>query len=521
MIEPALTPQKVLFLSTGLAGSFLVSLSAQFPSANIADIQAGLFSTADEGSWILTTYTMGNCAGIVTSGLLIGALSIGRYLVISSILFAALAIACATTTDLGAMVAFRAVQGFAAGGFGPAAFAATFMVAGGPRLPYAVIILAFTLLFPATAGPLISGFVEDSLGWRALFLIQAIIGALLALAARLWVPHKAPNWSALKADWVAVTLLSLALASLMLVFNQGTRRFWFENEVIVRGTLLSVAAWAGFVFAVRFSPLPLITPRLLLIQKFGIPLGLNFVLRSGFAVPSYLAPQFLAVVQGYRPLEISGLMLWAAVAQLLAFPLVWWLLRRWDLRVAMGLGVLLLASGAALMINETALSAAAEFRLALAIYSAGQLLLLAPAMVIGTGSLQPHNLPTASLAFNISNLAGTTFGVGIVSNFVTERQKFHSNVLTESVSLYHVLDADRISSLAGALASRVADDAGATARAVAQIAVAARRQAWTLAFDDGFFVVAIMLMLSTVAVVAIGRSPALPRPLKLSQGKKP
>ncbi|WP_331375792.1 MFS transporter [Sinorhizobium chiapasense] len=378
MTAPALTPQKVLFLATGLAGSFLVNLSAQFPSANIADIQGGLFSTADEGSWILTVYTMGNCAGIVTSGLLIGALSIGRYLVVSSILFAAMAIACAMTTDLNVVVGLRAVQGFAAGGFGPAAFAATFMVAGGPRLPYAVVILAFTLLFPAAAGPIISGFVEDSLGWRALFLIQAAIGALLATAARLWVPHTAPNWSALKADWVAITLLSLALASLMLVLNQGTRRFWFESEIIVWGTVVSVAAWAGFIFAARFSPLPFMAPRLLLTQKFGIPIALNVLLRAGLAVSSYLVPQFLAIVQGYRPLEISELMLWAAAAQLLALPLVSWLLHLCDLRVVMGIGVALLAFGTVLMIGQTALSAGEQFRDALVVYSAGQLLLLAP-----------------------------------------------------------------------------------------------------------------------------------------------
>ncbi|WP_331375791.1 hypothetical protein [Sinorhizobium chiapasense] len=135
--------------------------------------------------------------------------------------------------------------------------------------------------------------------------------------------------------------------------------------------------------------------------------------------------------------------------------------------------------------------------------------------------MKPADLPTASLAFNTSNLAGTTLGVGIVSNFVTERQKFHSNVVTEGVSLYHTLDADRISGLAGALASRVTDDATATARAVAQISAAARRQAWTLAFDDGFVVVALMLMLGIVGVIAIGRSPALPRPVKISQGKEP
>ena len=61
---PTLAPDKILFLATGLASSFLVSLSAQFPTASIADVQGGIFSTPDEASWILTSYTMASLVGI-------------------------------------------------------------------------------------------------------------------------------------------------------------------------------------------------------------------------------------------------------------------------------------------------------------------------------------------------------------------------------------------------------------------------------------------------------------------------
>jgi DHA2 family multidrug resistance protein len=98
-----------------------------------------------------------------------------------------------------------------------------------------------------------------------------------------------------------------------------------------------------------------------------------------------------------------------------------------------------------------------------------------------------------------------------VSNFVTEREKFHSNVITETVSLYSALDADRVAALTGAFANRLVDDAGATARAVALLASAARREAWVLSFNDAFLVVAAVLVISAVGAVAIGRSPPLRR----------
>jgi DHA2 family multidrug resistance protein len=516
-----LTPSKVLFLATGLAGSLLISLSTQLPSANVTDIQGGLFSTPDEASWTLTVYTMASFAGIVTSGPFIRFLSIGRYLTVSAITFAVTALACATAPDIGVMIALRAIQGFVAGGFGPAAFVAVFMVTGGPRLPFGVTLLAFVLLFPGLIGPVVAGFAEDSLGWQMLFLIQAGFGAMLALAARAWVPRQDnPDWSALKTDWIAVILLSLALAMLMLVLSQGTRRFWFESEIIVWCAAASIAAWAGFLFLVRFSPIPIISPRLLATRNFGIPIALNLVFRVGLVVTAYLVPQFLAVVQGYRPLELAELLLWAAVPQFLALPLVWWLMHRFDMRVVMALGLALCAIGTALAVGGTALFAAEQFRPTLVVFAIGQLLFLAPALVIGTSSLKPADLPTASLAFNIATLGGTTLGVGLVSHFVAEREKFHSSVITENVSLYNALDADHLATLAGRFANRLVDDDGTTARAVALLASIARREAWVLAFNDGFLLVVGVLLVGAIGIVAIGRSPPL-RPLSDAMGETP
>ena len=513
-----MTPEQIRFLAVGMAGSLLVSLSAQFPSANIADLQGGLFSTPDEASWILTVYTMASLVGVVTSGLFIRTLSIGRYMVVNALVFAAAALACATGPDLGVMIGLRAVQGLAAGGFGPAAFVAAFMVAGpgGPRLPFVVTLLAFVLLFPGTLGPVISGFVEESFGWQALFLIQTGIGAALAFAARACVPHKEPDWSGLKTDWMAVILLSVAIATLILVLNQGTRRFWFESDMIVWSTGACIGAWAGFAFLARFSPVPIIAPRLLLRRKFGIPIGLNLAFRAGLVVTAYLVPQFLALVQGYRPLEIARLMLWAAIPQLFALPLAWRLMHFVDTRAVMALGLALCAAATALAVDATALFAADQFRLTLALFGVGQLLFLAPGLVVGSSGLKLPDLPTASVFFNLTTLGGTTMGVGLVSHFATEREKFHSNVITEKVSLYDALDADRVARLAEALANRLADDAGVTAKAIALLGVAARREAWVLSFGDAFLMVAAMLLVSALGVVAIGRSPPLRSPLIVS-----
>ena len=517
-----LTREQIGFLVVAMGGSLLVGLSAQFASSNIADLQGGLVSTPDEASWVLTVYAMAGLVGVVTSGLLIKALSVGRYMLVSSILFAASALACAIEHDLRVVIWLRVIQGFAAGGFGPAAFFAVFVVAGpgGRRLPFLIFLLAFLLLVPSALGPTISGAVEERLGWRALFVIQAGIGTILALGAYAWVPRKQPEWSALISDWVAVILLATAVATLILVLSQGTRRFWFQSDMIAWSTAACIGAVAGFAFLTRYSPMPTIAPRLLLTRKFGVTIGVNLVFRAALAAPLYLVPQFLAVVQGYRPLEIAKLVLWAAIPQLLALPLVWRLIHIVDPRAVMALGLALCAVATALCINVSTLVAAEQFRLTLVLFAVGELLFLSPALIVGSFDLKLPDLPTASLFFNLATLGGTTMGVGLVSHFVGEREKFHSSFVTEHVSLYNPFNDYRVARLVEALPEGSVDESRITGQVIALIAGAARREAWALAFADAFLVVAMLLLVSAFAVVAIGRSPALRNSLN-RRGEEP
>jgi len=251
-------------------------------------------------------------------------------------------------------------------------------------------------------------------------------------------------------------------------------------------------------------------PQLLVTRSFGLPIVLNLLFRMGLVVISYLVPQFLARVHGYRPLEISSLLLWAVIPQIATLPLVWWLMHVIERRLVMAVG-LLCALGTALLVDGTGLSAAEDFRLTLIFFGIGQLLFLAPVLVAGTTALKPADLPTASLAFNIATVGGTTIGVGLISNMVTEREKFHSNVITETVSLYKAFDADRVASLAAVFANRIADDVAATTKAAAVLAVAATRQAWVLSFDDAFLVIAVILALSALGVTALEKSSPLRR----------
>ena len=172
---------------------------------------------------------------------------------------------------------------------------------------------------------------------------------------------------------------------------------------------------------------------------------------------------------------------WSLLPQIAAFPLAWHLLHHIDSRYVMFAGLLSCGIGIALAAFATNQTSAEQLHLSLVLLGVGQMLFLVPALLVGASSLKPEDGPTATIAFNATTVGGTTLGVGLISHFVTEREKFHSSVLVEHVSWLDP-NADRsIVLVDGRPRGRaLATTKRLAIRAIAQIASTVRREAWLL-----------------------------------------
>jgi DHA2 family multidrug resistance protein len=499
--------EALLLLGAALAASLLINLSGQFVGTNLADIQGGIGASADEASWLSTAYTMAQFGGLIMASPVLATFGLRRSMTAGALLFAATALACAAAPPLPLMIGLRALQGFAAGAFGPLAFVATFTTSRGARLPFALAVLALVLLLPASFGPVASAIVEDSLGWEGLFLVQAMIGVAIASAALLVMPRSPISWSALHRDWIGLLLLGTASAATMLVLGQGTRLYWLDSSIVTWSIIVAIAAWSGFTVSLLRSPLPVMDLALLAKRGFVVTITLNLVFRVGFAGLAFLVPQFLAMVQGYRPIELAELFLWAGIPQVLMFPVTWWLLQRIDGRLIAASGLVLFGLGLILASGSTSADAADQFRLVLALGGAGQVLVLVPNLVAGGSSLTAAEGPTASLMFNGTTVGGVNLGVALAAELVTERQKFHFGAIVESATAFGP-KLDQIEALAARFTASGGDEVLPGTRAILTLAASVRREAWVLSFDDAFLLLGGMLVGAAVGPFLLNRQPA-------------
>ena len=121
-------------------GMFMAILDIQIVSASISDIQSGLAASPDEAAWVQTSYLIAEIVMIPLSGWLSRLLSTRVLFTLSALGFTVFSLLCAWATSLGAMVMFRAAQGFIGGAMIPTVFATTEIGAKSPIGSYGSVL---------------------------------------------------------------------------------------------------------------------------------------------------------------------------------------------------------------------------------------------------------------------------------------------------------------------------------------------------------------------------------------------
>ena len=125
--SPATDPNRAsvttwIAVSAAMIGSFMAILNIQITNASLLNIEGGIGTGVDNGSWISTSYLIGEIVVIPLTDFLSRVFSFRRYMIASAALFAMFSVACAFTHDLPSMIAMRGLQGFAGGVLIPMAF---------------------------------------------------------------------------------------------------------------------------------------------------------------------------------------------------------------------------------------------------------------------------------------------------------------------------------------------------------------------------------------------------------------
>ena len=353
-----------------------------------------------------------------------------------------------------------------------------------------------------TLGPVIGGWITDTLNWHWLFYVNLVPGALVTALVPVLVKIDEPDFSLFKgADYLGIILMGVGLGCLEYVLEEGARWNWFDDATI--RTCAAIGVTAGILFIARSFTFarPVVDLRALGDRNFLVGCILSFMTGVGIFSTIFMTPLFLGYVRGFSAWQIGVAISSTGVASLVGVPVYILLARKLDTRWLMMFGLMMFAASLWSFSFITHDWGSAELLLPQVLRGFPQVFGVAPAVTLGLGSLSANRLKYASGLFNMMRNLGGAIGIAACATILNNRTNLHFLRLAEHLNSTN----SAMGALLHGVTSRFAATHGGDvlhghAAALKQLWSVTYREARVQTFADAFLAMAICLAIAAMLV---------------------
>ena len=264
-----------------------------------------------------------------------------------------------------------------------------------------------------------------------------------------------------------------------------------------------------FLINEMLVPQPWAHVNVLFSRNIGLSLVIILLYTLTSLCNSSLVPNFLSVVGQLRPEQTGALLFtWGALPMFVLVPISIYLLRHFDARAVVVLG---LSAFAAANLWGTQLShdwAREDFAGIMLLTSIGQAFSLLPIIILALSNSDPARATSFAAYIQIMRLGGAEIGVALMGTWLRVREQIHSNYLGQHIENGAVNVVGMLKRLSDFFASH--GMARAPARALGTLSAAVAREANTLAYIDGFWLCFWLAMAALGFTALITRAPPGP-----------
>ena len=335
-------------LAATILGSSVAYIDGSVVNVALPAIQRDLAASAAATQWLINAYLLPMGALILIGGAVGDRFGRRRMFTIGLGLFTFASLSCALAPNMHQLLAARALQGVGAALLTPASLAMLGAGYSGPARGRAIGTWAAAGAISGGAGPVIGGWLIDTAGWRAIFLLNLPIACVAMWLAIRYIEETRDRSAGGPLDWVGASLATFGLGavawSLTVMSAEGTGAVAIAALLAGIGALIAFLVVEARLGARAMMPLAL----------FGVTAFVGVTLLTLFL---YAALSGLMVVLPYLLIRIGHDPATAAGAALLPIPIAIGLASRFAGRLAertgprlpLTVGPLIVAAGFALL----------------------------------------------------------------------------------------------------------------------------------------------------------------------------
>lgn len=422
-----------LFLATlGVSlAAFLIVLDYSVANVSIPYISGDLAVAVDQGTYVITSFSVGNAVALPITGWLTKRFGMIRVMLLSILLFTLFSCICGASRNLALLVIARFIQGFVAGPMIP--LSQTILVGIYPpeKKSFATSFWATIIFGAPVVGPILGGWISYDYHWPWIFYINLPFGLLSALLIYLFLrPFETKKESA-PIDWVGLVLLLIGVSCLQIVLDKGQQWDWFRSPLV---RTLSVGCIVSFAFLFpweHFHKTPLLELKLFKISSYTISTIFIFFIYAIYFGGLVLIPLWLQSNMNYTSIW-AGL----AVAPVGIFPilfstLIGKLVQKMGIMFPMAVAFTFFAVSSfftAFLDTDVAFSYVAFTRF---LFGIGWGFFITPLFLLCIQDIPFEKLPSAAGMFQFVRAMSGAIGTSIFTTMWVRRSAFqHSNVTT-------------------------------------------------------------------------------------------
>jgi DHA2 family multidrug resistance protein len=430
-----------------MSATFMELLDTSAANVALRHVAGSFAASADEATWVQTSYLISNSIVLVASGWLSRSLGRKRLLLSCIIIFTIASALCGAAPSLAFLIVARVMQGLGGGGLQPIAQAVLLESFPLEKRGQGMCLYTIGVMVAPLIGPTVGGWITDNLSWRCVFYINLPVGLFAALMTCVFIIADPPQLKRIRGhvDYVGFALMAIGLGALQIGLDKGQQEDWFDSALIRTLSVVAILTLAIFIWRELRAETPIVDLRVLLNRNFAI----GTMLVTAVSGASYygtitLLPLFLERVLGYTA-ALSGETLAArGIGALIGTVIVGRLIGKIDTRLLMSCGVGLLAFSVYLL-GEVNLEVSQSSFLWPCLFNGFAFGLISAPLTTATVSiLRTERIGYATAIFNAMRNLGGSVGISVMTTLLARRAQWHQTTLVARLTPYDRLFRQRL-----------------------------------------------------------------------------
>src|SRR6185312_11685479 len=280
-------------------GNFMVVLDMTIANVSVPTIAGGLAVAPNEGTWVITSYSVAEAIMVPLTGWLAARFGALRVFVLGILGFGVCSALCGIAPSLGFLILFRIMQGLCGGPIMPMSQTLMMRVFPPAQRSQAMGLWSMTTVVAPIIGPILGGWLCDNAGWPWVFYINVPIAAVCGFFAwRTLAAHETPT-EPRKVDFAGLALLILFVGALQIMLDKGKELDWFGSPVIVGLAIVAAVGFAAFLIWELTEPQPIVDLRVFRHRGFTGAVATIAITFGTFFASIVIVPLWLQTNMGY------------------------------------------------------------------------------------------------------------------------------------------------------------------------------------------------------------------------------